>query len=360
MTQAALRAMASSALRFSLAISVVFATASCTSATEPTKVATVGVTPNTIARAVGTPQQFVAVAYDSFGNVLAGRTITWSSSNTSVATVSSTGLATGVATGTVTITATSEGQAGTATFSLNPPPVASVAITPVTTSITEIQSVQLAAVTRTSDSTVVTNRPVTWTSSTPAAATISATGLLVGVAPGSTTITATSEGISTSAVIAVTISPCNASVAATIVAGQTVNGTLATSDCFDTVNSAYLDAYKMVITAPTTVDIVMRSTAFDAYMVLVTVDATGLNFQTIGENNNATVGTTDAELTGFVPAGTYYILATSNLTNKVGAYTLSLTSPVIAGVNSNVQLAPLGAESGQFFRRNVTRALIRR
>jgi hypothetical protein len=47
---------------------------------------------------------------------------TWQSSNSGVATVSSSGLMTGVASGTVTITATYQGKAGTATTTTTPPP----------------------------------------------------------------------------------------------------------------------------------------------------------------------------------------------------------------------------------------------
>lgn len=56
-----------------------------------------------------------AVLRDNQGNVLNGRTVTWSSSNPAVASIdAATGVLTGVDRGTVTITATSEGKQGTA------------------------------------------------------------------------------------------------------------------------------------------------------------------------------------------------------------------------------------------------------
>src|SRR5260370_1371949 len=65
--------------------------------------------------AVGATVQLTATPKDAAGNVLTGRVVTWTTSNSAVATVSSTGLVTGVAPGgPVTITATSEGQSGTA------------------------------------------------------------------------------------------------------------------------------------------------------------------------------------------------------------------------------------------------------
>jgi hypothetical protein len=63
-----------------------------------------------------------AVARDANGNVLTGRTITWSSGNSSVATVSSSGLVSALVAGTVTITASCGGATGTANVTVNPPP----------------------------------------------------------------------------------------------------------------------------------------------------------------------------------------------------------------------------------------------
>src|SRR5207249_1403422 len=64
------------------------------------------------------------------GTALSGRTVTWASSNTSMATVSSSGLVKGVAAGTATITATSEGKAGTAAVTVALVPVATVVVSP--------------------------------------------------------------------------------------------------------------------------------------------------------------------------------------------------------------------------------------
>ena len=77
-------------------------------------VATVLVTlPNRVL-ALGQTTQATAAPADSFGNALAGRAVTWASSNPGVATVSPTGLVTAVTQGTATITATSGGVTGSA------------------------------------------------------------------------------------------------------------------------------------------------------------------------------------------------------------------------------------------------------
>src|SRR5437588_1545446 len=87
-------------------------------------VATVTVAPATASVQVGLTVQLTATTKDANGNTLTGRTVTWSSGNTGVATVSSSGLVTGVAAGSATITATSEGQSGTSAITVTaaPPP----------------------------------------------------------------------------------------------------------------------------------------------------------------------------------------------------------------------------------------------
>src|SRR5256714_1434884 len=84
-------------------------------------VAAVTVSPASTSVAVGATAQLAAVTRDSAGNTLTGRTVTWTISNSAVATIAASGLVTGVATGTVTITATSEGQSGTAAVSATAP-----------------------------------------------------------------------------------------------------------------------------------------------------------------------------------------------------------------------------------------------
>jgi uncharacterized protein YjdB len=87
--------------------------------TVRTAVASVTLTPATGELTVGgTPGQLTAAARDANNIVLTGRTFTWSTSSSAVATVSQTGLVTAVAAGTATITATSEGRSGTATITV--------------------------------------------------------------------------------------------------------------------------------------------------------------------------------------------------------------------------------------------------
>jgi hypothetical protein len=81
-----------------------------TGSTPP--VATVTVAPNPASVAEEATVQLSATLKDANGNTLTGRSITWSSDATSVATVDGNGLVTGVAAGSATVTATSETKTG--------------------------------------------------------------------------------------------------------------------------------------------------------------------------------------------------------------------------------------------------------
>ena len=101
-------------------------TATVTIANAP--VASVAVSPSGASVAVGGTQQFTSMLKDANGNVLSGRTVSWSSSAPLVAPVSGTGLVTALVAGTTTLTATSEGQSGAASLTvtaLPPPPTGS-------------------------------------------------------------------------------------------------------------------------------------------------------------------------------------------------------------------------------------------
>ena len=97
------------------------------SATTPVStapVATVTVSPASGSVGVAGTLQLAATLRAANGTLLTGRTVTWSSENVLVASVSSSGLVTGLLVGSATITATSEGRTGSATITVTalPPP----------------------------------------------------------------------------------------------------------------------------------------------------------------------------------------------------------------------------------------------
>src|SRR5439155_1334546 len=101
----------------------------------PVAVASVALTPATASLRVGQTVQLTATPQDPAGGALTGRTVTWTSGDTSVARVSPSGLVTGVAPGSAPIIAMSEGKSSTATVTVTLVPVASVAVSPASASI---------------------------------------------------------------------------------------------------------------------------------------------------------------------------------------------------------------------------------
>jgi uncharacterized protein YjdB len=143
------------------------------------------------------------------GTLLTGRAVSWSSSNAAVATVDGSGTVTGVADGTATITATSEGQAGTATVNVKTAlqPVAKVTVSPASVSLKTGDLQQFTATMTAADGSPLTGRPVTWSSSDVNVLLIDAQGRAAALAPGSATVTATSEGVKGTASVTVTTPP---------------------------------------------------------------------------------------------------------------------------------------------------------
>jgi uncharacterized protein YjdB len=124
--------------------------------------------------------------------------------------------------------------ADTAAVTITSIPVASVAVSPASASVPVGQTVQLTATPTDANGNPLTGRVMTWVSSAPAVATVSASGRVTAKAAGSATITATSEGKSGTAAITVTLAPV-ASVTvspapASVTVGQTVQLTATPKD----------------------------------------------------------------------------------------------------------------------------------
>jgi trimeric autotransporter adhesin len=167
----------------------------------------VAIAPLTAEVPLGTTRQLAANVLDASGNAIPGRPITWSSSNSSIATVSVTGLVSAVALGRATISAAVEGKTGTSIIDVVDP-VVSVRITPPVPQTLRVGGrLQLTATALNGAGQPLANRPVTWFSSNPNVATISSTGLVSALAPGATTITAEIESRQTQTTVTVTLIP---------------------------------------------------------------------------------------------------------------------------------------------------------
>src|SRR2546425_6362452 len=163
-------------------------------------------TPSTTSVSVGRTAQFSAYGKTKNGDSVAV-SVTWSSTTPASATTSPRGLMTGRAAGSATIPATSQNRSGTATAIVTNVPVASVTVSPATGALTVGATSQLTATPTDANGTALTGRAVTWATNNAAVATVSASGLVTGVAAGSATLTATSEGQSGTSVLTVTNVP---------------------------------------------------------------------------------------------------------------------------------------------------------
>ncbi|MDE0396053.1 MAG: Ig-like domain-containing protein [Gammaproteobacteria bacterium] len=156
--------------------------------------------------ALGAIVQLSAEVRDQNGEVMAGTTVTWNSSTTSVATVDQSGLVMAVGDGTAVIAARvnqGSGATGTAIVTVTQS-IASVEVSPSTAELTALgASVQLTAGAFDANGHAVVSAELSWESSDAAVATVNASGLVTGVAIGVATITASSEFASGSAVVAV-------------------------------------------------------------------------------------------------------------------------------------------------------------
>ncbi len=168
--------------------------------TTPGPVAKIVLSPASASLAVGATQQLTATVSDANGNAITGATLTWVSSSASIATVSGSGLVTAVAAGTANVTAASGAiTSAAAAVTVTPPPVASVTVSPASPSIQEGATQQFTAAASDAKGTAISGATFTWASSNTAVATINTSGLATSLSAGTTNITATAGGVSSSA-----------------------------------------------------------------------------------------------------------------------------------------------------------------
>lgn len=286
----------------------------------PRAVASLRVEPATANVALGRTSTLVARAFDAQGGELPGRPATWSSSNSAIVSVSPAGAITGVAIGgPATITATIEGKEGTAEVTVVSAAIATVTVSPPSSTIPVGSTVQLSAVLRDDQGTALSGRAVLWSTSDPTRATVSTSGLVTGMAPGGpVTIVATSEARSGSA--QVTVNPLPLAITTSALPQGTVGL-----------------AYSQTVAATGGVTPYSWSIASGSLPPGVTLSGTGVVSGTPADNGSfaVTLRVTDAASQS----------ATRALTLQVGA-ALSITTTTLpaatVGASYSRQLAAIG------------------
>lgn len=173
--------------------------------------AAVSVAPALAQLAVGATAQLTATARDGNAQTLLGKTFTWTSSDTTVARVSSSGLVSGVGQGAATISAMTDGISGNAavvvgTSSGAGQTATTLTVSPATISMTPGASAQLVALARDQNGNVITGAPISWTSGNTAVASVSSAGIVTANAVGNTAVTASLGNLSANANVSVAAS----------------------------------------------------------------------------------------------------------------------------------------------------------
>ena len=283
-------------------------------------VATVTVSPSAPQQMnVGDMVTFRATAQAAGGIARGDATISWSSSDTGVVTITSAGVSTAAAVGTATIRASAEGINSSPvmiTVSEAPPMIATVKVTPDMESITEGETLQFEAVAMTSDGTQISGVEFTWSSSDEMVATVDMMGLATGVSAGEAMIMATADEVSGSAMLTVTepvvvanvtVSPDTASIE--VGAMQQFEAMAMTSDEMEIMDVEFTWSSSDEMVA--TVDMMGVATGVGAGEVMITATAdsvSGSAMLTVTEPLPSGRSGTIMEITpGYAMRGTVYL-----------------------------------------------------
>jgi hypothetical protein len=176
--------------------------------TSPTQPAPSGPTPTPAAPTVasvdvsgpagpllpGATARLTARALDARGQAVPGQAVQWRSSDAAVASVDGGGTVSANRPGRAVITASAAGVSASWDVAVGEAPVARVTLQGTTLTLEVGREATLRAETRATDGEVLTGRQITWTSSNPAVAQVSAAGVVTAAAAGTATVTAASEG----------------------------------------------------------------------------------------------------------------------------------------------------------------------
>ncbi|WP_332854507.1 Ig-like domain-containing protein [Duganella sp. S19_KUP01_CR8] len=306
------------------------------------------VTPQAPSIALGTTQQFSASATYSDGSTQAV-TAAWSSATPAVASVAATtGLATSASVGSSVISAAFNGKTASATLTVTPAVLLSIAVTPQNPTVQIAASRQLTVLGTYSDATTKDlTGSSTFVSATPASATVNSGGLVTGAALGTSVVTATSAGKSAATTVTVpgltltsiAVTPQAPTVQTAATRQLAVIGTYSDSSTQDltvgatftsaTPASATVSSGGLVTGAASGSSVITASTNGKSATTTVTVPAVTLTSLTV---TPLTASVLIGGQQQFVATATYSDSSTALVTNSAA---WSSNSPLIATVAAN-------------------------
>ena len=151
--------------------------------------------------------RLTATPRDAGGQPLGDRAVVWTSADPALAEVGADGVVTPRAVGRVQIAASAEGKSAVVEVQVTPGSVAQIGLSPSPLSLVQGSTARITASLRDAAGNDVSSRPVSWSTSAAAVATVDGSGVVTGVAPGTATITAQAEGRTATASVTVTAPP---------------------------------------------------------------------------------------------------------------------------------------------------------
>lgn len=198
-----------------------------------------------------------------------------------------------------------------------PPAVASLSVAITHTRVAVGGSTNVVATARDKRGQPVPGTAISWTSSDPTIATVSATGLVEALSTGSATITASAGSVQGTVAVTVGLGTCTADMAGTIASGEVLTGALAQADCvlqLSGQSEGYADGYVLVLDDPGTLRIDVTTSAFDGLLYVTRPD-----MGSVGHG-------TETRFIGTLEAGTYIVWVRSRTSWRTGAYELRLAT----------------------------------
>ncbi len=144
-------------------------------------VSSVKVFPDTLSLQVGTTRRLRAAVLDAQSAEIAGKQVTWSSSDTAIARVSSSGVVTAIAWGGVLIRASAEGKEGQAAITVNPIPAATIIVSPSDAIVGVGEGLPFTAVALSARGDTLLDRTITWSVSDTAALSVNVAGVVTAL-----------------------------------------------------------------------------------------------------------------------------------------------------------------------------------
>jgi uncharacterized protein YjdB len=217
-----------------LAVLLLGALAGCLDLKATPDACSVTVAPTSLSLAINRSAPIVGTAFDCNGNSIRNKRISYSSSNTAVATVTTEGIVIAVGVGATSVSAVADGKSASSQVTVTPEQAAVVTLNPGTLTLRRTNTRQITATARNSQGIVITGRAFRWASSNSAIVSVDQSGNLSALAPGPAVITAEVDDVIGQAAITVTEIPvgsCSLAPASSkVTISQTVQPTLTLRD----------------------------------------------------------------------------------------------------------------------------------